>query len=304
MSAERIQQMRRVARGCVYGLADAPLWLGERIRARWGTQGNFILAITNDPDHGRTEIYRPVFRELNCLGVRVSTAVFCTIEDDGSDLAKHCRPGETHSLADPAYRDLMIELYEEGHEIAFHGYSQVSNIREKFLEGLEIYKDIFGCYPFTYIEHGGNPTKHLPGMCKRETLAVEGMNPDSPYFIMDILRDRIGCVWAWHDLLEADRGDKQINDLFYRRDGVLFFRRSRLHRLDRVIPNLVRYGGCFIGYTHFGYNGYPKTYRYRFENWTEPCLGRAIKGLENILSRHEVINLTLEQLAGRSSVTQ
>jgi len=260
-----------------------------------GPPGSFTLIITNDPDHGRIEDYARVFKELNRIGIKVTTSVFCTLEDDGSDLARHCFKGETHTLADAAYRDLMLELHERGHEIAFHGYSQVSNTREKFIEGLEIFKETFGHYPFTYVEHGGHPGKHPLSMCKRESLAMEGMNPESLYYAWDIIREKIGCVWAYHDLLDNDCSVKQVTDLFYQRDGVLFFRRWRLHYLDRMLKDLASQGSVFIGYTHFGYKGYPKKPMYCLENWTGPFLRTAIKRLERILERHNVTNLTVQE---------
>lgn len=296
--------MRRVTRGFLRRFKQvsqrlkrarqhARVWMLDRT----GPQGAFTLVLTNDPDHGKIEDYARVFRELNRLGVKVTASVFCTIEDDGSDLARHCYRGETHTLADPAYRNLMLELHEQGHEIAFHGYSQVSNTRERFIEGLEIFKETFGHYPFTYVEHGGNPDKHPPGMCKRESLAVEGMNPGSPYYVWDIIQEKIRCVWARHDLLDGDYNVKQVHDLFYWHDGVLFFRRARLHYLDRMIRDLARQSGVFLGYTHFGYEGYPKEPQYRFENWTGPHLKIAIRGLERLLKRHDVTNLTVRELA-------
>jgi len=262
-----------------------------------GPQGAFTLVLTNDPDHGKTRDYRRVFDALNRLRLKVTTAVFCTMEDDGSELAHHCHRGETHSLADRTYRDLMLELHEQGHEIAFHGYSQVSNTREKFIEGLEIFKETFGHYPFTYVEHGGNPTIHGLGMCKRESLAMEGLNPESPFYIWDIVKKKIGCVTTRMDLLDQDYRVKQIADLFYQRDGVLFFRRARMHYLDHMLWDLARQNGVFIGYTHFGYQGYSKEQKYRYENWTGQYLRGAIKGLEHVLKRHNVTNLTVQELA-------
>ena len=274
------------------------------MRDNTGPKGAFTLVITNDPDHGTTEDYARVFGELTRLGLKVTTSVFCTLEDDSSDLARHCHAGETESLADPAFRDLMLELHDQGHEIAFHGYSQVSNTRERFVEGLEIFREALGHYPFTYVEHGGNPRKHPSDGCKRETLAMEGLNPESSYYVWDIIKDKVGCVWAWHDLLDDDYGVKQVEDLFYQCDGVLLFRRARMHYLDRVIRDVAREGGVFSGYTHFGYEGYRKAPEYRFENWTGRHLKPAVEGLERILRRHDVTSLTVQELVRTAVASQ
>jgi len=217
------------------------------------------IVITNDPDHGTLDDYRRVFGLLKKLNIKITTSVFCKIENDNSDLSKHCYKNETHSLDDAAYKEFMQELYEDGHEIAFHGYSQISNKREKFLEGLEIFKSTFGDYPFTYIEHGGNPKKHSIEMCKKETLAVEGMNPESEYYVWDIIKEKVNCIWAWHDLLDNDYDVKQEKDYFYDHDGMLCFKRYRMHYINYLLYRTKLSSGTFIGYTHFGYDGYQKT---------------------------------------------
>jgi hypothetical protein len=253
-----------------------------------------LLIVTNDPDHAQTEDYRRVFAALNRIPLRVTSAVFCCMEEEQSLLANHCRAGETHTLADPAFRELMIEQAELGHEIAFHGYSQISNRRDRFLEGLDIFRDIFGHDPFTYIEHGGTPERHPPGMCKNETLAMEGMDSDSPYFLMDILQERIGLVWAFEAIDDEASTWPPVDQLFYRLDDVLMFRRQRMFRLDAVEPP--EEGGCFIGYTHFGYEGYAPAPENRLEKWTMPWLPFAIRGLEEWIERLAPENLTLRQL--------
>jgi len=288
--------MQRSTQGVFRRLNHAPQYFRNWVLDRTGPHGTFTLVLTNDPDHGRTEDYARVFRELSRLGLKITTSVFCTMEDDGGDLGRHCYRGETHTLADPRYRELMLELQEQGHEIAFHGYSQVSNTRDKFMEGLEIFKETFGHYPFTYIEHGGNPNKHRLEMCKQETLAMEGFKRDSPYYVLDIIQKKISCVWAWHDLIDNDYQVKQMEDLFYRRNGVIFFRRARLHYLDTMVRDVAHQGGVFMGYTHFGYDGYPNEPRYRYENWTGEQLRLAVKGFERLLAHHEVTNLTVKEL--------
>lgn len=262
----------------------------------FGRGGEFTLAITNDPDHGTTEDYRRVFDALNELGVKVTTAVFCRIEDDGSPLAAHCRKGETHSLEDREYADLMVQQKKLGHEIAYHGYSQVSNTREKFLEGLEIFKGVFGEYPYTYIEHGGHPDTHEAGMVKRETLAAEGRKKDSPYYVADIAAEQIPLKWAWPDLL----GDYEVRDtsgIFYRREEGFYFRRWRMHYLEEMAPALARADGVFAGYTHFGYRGFEKVRKYRLENWVGAHLENAKKAVAILRKKYKIRSVTLRELA-------
>ncbi|MFC1735592.1 hypothetical protein ACFL1X_05705 [Candidatus Hydrogenedentota bacterium] len=281
-------------------IKEIPRHLRNWIRWRFCPSGQFTLILTNDPDHSQAQNYRRVFDMLNKLNLKVTTAVFCTTEDDGSDLAKHCSRGETHTLEDPEYRELMIEQLKLGHEIAYHGYSQVSNTREKFVEGLEIFRETFGEYPFTYIEHGGHPDTHPPGMVKSETLAKDGMNAKSSYYLLDILQEKLKCVWAWHahSLFDNDFQVKFPEDVFYEKHGVLFFKRCRMHYIDRMISELPRKNGIFMGYTHFngGPQGYPPTVDYRFENWTGHHLQRVEKALTILLKRNNIRNMTIREL--------
>lgn len=244
------------------------------------------IIITNDPDHGRLEDYRKVFSLLKKLDIKITTSVFCKIENDGSDLSNHCYENETHSLENPAYNEFMQELYEDGHEIAFHGYSQISNTRERFIEGLEIFKSTFGDYPYTYIEHGGNPKKHPIGMCKKETLAVDGMNPQSDHYIWDIIKEKVNCIWAWHDLLDDDYYVKQDEDYFYKHDSMLCFKRYRMHYINYLLHRTKAKSGTFLGYTHFGYDGYQKTNRYNLENWIGVSLRNAEISLLDLIENN------------------
>tara|TARA_Y100000593_G_scaffold53909_1_gene100884 strand:- start:402 stop:1214 length:813 start_codon:yes stop_codon:yes gene_type:complete len=254
---------------------------------------SFNLVITNDPDHGLTKEYIPIFKELNNLGVKITTAVFCKIDthDDypshPKSLTKHCNPSETHSLENPEYRDLMLEIKEQGHEIAFHGYSQISNKREEFEKGLEIYKDTFGEYPFVYVEHGGNPKKHVMEHCKKETIDMSGKDENSEYYIWDIIKDKIGCLWAHHHLIDDDLTIRKPKDIFYKEDGVLMCKRYRMRKFQEMLEvngNKVQDDDLIIGYTHFGYRGHANDI---LDSWFNPTyLSRAINKLENIINQY------------------
>ena len=133
------------------------------------------FSLTNDPDHGKTDDYRKVLRMLSRNGIFVTTAVFCKLKNDNSSLSRHCFKGDTNTLEDTEYRDLMIEAKELGHEIAYHGYSQVSDTRDEFKKGLEIFKNIFGEYPKVYFEHGGHTSFHPADKVKKENLSFSNL---------------------------------------------------------------------------------------------------------------------------------
>jgi hypothetical protein len=221
----------------------------------------FTLVLSNDPDHGLLHNDKKAFSALNKIGVKITHSVFCKLEDDKSPLAKHCNVKETSSLSDPRYVDFLLKMRERGNEIAFHGYSQISNSRESFLNGLEIYKSIFDEYPYTYIEHGGILGRHADGMVKKESLSYKGSDENSKYYIKDIVESIFKCVWERKDGLfdegNADWDVKKVNDVLSFKNGVGRIRRHRMKNLDHksYLDAITENDGIFMGYTHFGYRG-------------------------------------------------
>jgi hypothetical protein len=69
------------------------------------------FVLTNDPDHGKTEDYKLILRELSKNNIFVTTAVFCTLKDDKSALAKHCHRGDTDTLDVKEYRFFSDHYY-------------------------------------------------------------------------------------------------------------------------------------------------------------------------------------------------
>ena len=264
------------------------------------------FVLTNDPDHGVTDHYRDVFQELTKREIFVTTAVFCTLKDDGTALARHCYAGETDHLSQPGYRDLMLELADLGHEIAFHGYSQVSDTRDEFQKGLEVFHRTFGRYPAVYIEHGGSPATHSTDLCKRETLAVEGADPDSDYYVKDLVQDVFDLVWTRDYLLDPVETPLDVPDRFRSEEGIIYFKREPMAEVDTLFGQLRGKGQAVIGYTHFGYRGYePRSYwkslfRKRdypqLECWSRRHLDRTVSLLARRLGEHGLKSLTLTDL--------
>ena len=272
---------------------------------------HFVL--TNDPDHGVLRHYRKVFYELGQREIFVTTAVFCTLKDDGSDLSRHCFENETHCLADDAYRDFMLELRDRGHEIAFHGYSQVSDTRDEFQKGIELFYRAFKEYPKVYIEHGGHPGTHPPGICKKENLKLEGASPDSRHFVKDLVREVFELVWTHDYLLDGCDHPLSAKDIFQWEDGIRYFKRWRLVDVEKLMTNLSQKRDTIVGYTHFGYRGYEprpwfkkpfrkeswfrnrKDHR-RLEWWSERSLRETADLLAQLLYDHQLESLTLSGL--------
>lgn len=266
----------------------------------------FILVLTTDPDHGKAEDYKKVFTQFNKLGLKWTVAVFNHIENDDSQLAKHCYKGETNSLEDKEYRELILGLKSQGHEIAWHGYSQISNSRDKFIKGIEEFKEIFGQYPFTYIEHGGHPQIHHLKMTKKETLAQEGRNNQSRFYVQDIIKEKLSLVWIQEYLLDDYFDLLPLRKVFEEKNGTAFFKRQRMWFLSKIIKEgrkkNKRPQGVFVGYTHIGYRGYGnllnlgKWNKYKLEIYFRPMFSFNLKFFEELINKDEVVNLTIKEL--------
>ena len=272
----------------------------------------FTFVLSNDPDHGLLSNDMIAFNALNEIGIKITHSVFCKLEDDGSPLSNHCNINETSSLSDPKYVDFLLKMKENGNEISFHGYSQISNKREKFIEGLEIYKDIFGEYPYTYIEHGGILGRHAEGMVKKESLSYKGSDPNSEYYIKDIVEKKIKCLWERKGgLFDEDGPDwkvKSKNDVLFFKDEVARIKRHRMANFDResYLNELSTSNGVFMGYTHFGYRGLESRFNKAFLNipffindiYLDCYHGtyrskRAAKRLEEIKTKYEFKSMTI-----------
>ena len=105
------------------------------------------IILINDTDHLSYKHACIVFGVLNSFDIPFTHATFYTLEDRDefknhlNSLAKHCRKGETASFTDEdgeKYRSLLNHQIDLGNEIAYHGYSQVSNKRPDFQKGIEL----------------------------------------------------------------------------------------------------------------------------------------------------------------------
>ena len=129
------------------------------------------------------------------------------------------------------------------------------------MKGIEIYKDIFGEYPYTYVEHGGISGRHPEGMVKKESLSSRGSDIESNYYIKDIVESVFKCVWERKGGLFDESGPdwtvKNVDDVLSFENGVARIRRHRMKNLDyQYYLNLLSENeGIFMGYTHFGYRG-------------------------------------------------
>tara|TARA_B100000787_G_C16188801_1_gene296210 strand:- start:109 stop:954 length:846 start_codon:yes stop_codon:yes gene_type:complete len=272
---------------------------------------SFVL--TSDCDHLLADEHLKLLRLFGENGIFVTTAVFGKLEIENSFLGRHCNKSETAGWDNKVLRKGLIEAQAMGHEIAFHGASQCSNTRASFIQGIEEFKQIFGEYPFTYIEHGPNPVTHKVFQeedCKLEMLSNKGADIDSPYFVKDIIEEVFSACWTQEFLLSVDEIPKEKTGWIVSKGNINYINRMRMLdfvRFQKLSKNLNNENDSFIGYTHFGYEGYfgPKRrvlldmFRpflpARFEYWQGKHLEKNINEICSFLKHHNFQSKTVKE---------
>jgi hypothetical protein len=232
----------------------------------------FAFSILDDTDDSTLENVRPVYAAIKDAGMRTTKTVWPVGCPEGSRLFF---AGET--LENPEYLAFVHQLAREGFEIASHGATMESSLRERTLRGLELLKAEFGSYPRLFCNHGFNRDNlywgakrfqslffrvflaHLPG---RRSINYYGDEEESPYFWGDVARARIQYVRNFTfrrlNMMEVNpgmpyrlRGTKYVNYWFSTADAPDVDAFNRLLTLERI-DKLERDGGVCIVSTHLG----------------------------------------------------
>ena len=111
----------------------------------------FAFTVMDDTDVATVENVRPIYQLLRELGMRTTKTVWPLRCAEGS---RNFSTSET--LEDPAYRDFVIGLRDQGFEIAWHGATMESSSRERTIAGLEKFREIIGYYPRVHANHSFN----------------------------------------------------------------------------------------------------------------------------------------------------
>ena len=93
----------------------------------------FAFSILDDTDDATLANVRPVYMALKAAGMRTTKTVWPMGCPEGSRLFF---AGET--LENEAYLKFVHELADQGFEIASHGATMESSLRERTLKGFEI----------------------------------------------------------------------------------------------------------------------------------------------------------------------
>ncbi|MCX5671448.1 MAG: hypothetical protein NTU94_09045 [Planctomycetota bacterium] len=162
----------------------------------------FAFTILDDTDLATVEKVGPVYELLASLGFRTTKTVWPLAPRRQSRLG-----GAT--LADVPYADFVRGLHARGFEIAFHGATSHSSVREETREALERFKAFFGDYPKVHCNHSYNQDNIYWGAARLASLGprliyrlatvsgercFDGHNPDSPYFWGDLCQAHVRYV--------------------------------------------------------------------------------------------------------------
>ena len=162
----------------------------------------FAFTIFDDTDLATVQNVRPVYDHLRRCGIRTTKSVWTLAPTEPSRIG-----GAT--LAEPEYRDFVLEIHAQGVEIASHGATSHSATREQTLEALDRFKHLFGHYPKIHCNHSMNRDNIYWGAARLTTrryrwfyrLATlmkdrryEGHVEASPYFWGDLCRKHIRYV--------------------------------------------------------------------------------------------------------------
>ena len=167
---------------------------------QWPEGKDFAFTVFDDTDWGTVENLAPVYALLNDLGFKTTKSVW-PLDNDVTNKK------EGATCEDPEYLKWLLELQSKGFEIGYHLASFGPSKRDRTIEGLEKFKELFGHYPYTMANHNMN-TEGLYWGSSRLSFALtkliynastkfaknnlwKGDDPNSPFFWGDLALEKI-----------------------------------------------------------------------------------------------------------------
>ena len=170
---------------------------------RYPAGRTFAFTILDDTDDATVENVKPIYDLLHELGYRTTKTVWPVDCPEGSRLFF-----AAETLADTAYLEFVRDLERRGFEIAFHGATMESSLRERTQRGLAVLRDELGVEPRLHCNHGQNLENLYWGADRYRTpglslaLRLYGRMKGKPRY----RGDREGTPWFWGDICR-DRFD-------------------------------------------------------------------------------------------------
>ena len=116
---------------------------------QWPEGKKFAFTIFDDTDASTVANSSPVYALLRDLGFRTTKSVWALEAEQPPVVVGGA------SCAEPDYRAWALQLQAEGFEIGFHNVCCHHSKRERTLEGLRRFEEIFGHAPRSMANHTG-----------------------------------------------------------------------------------------------------------------------------------------------------
>lgn len=117
-------------------------------KIEWPDGKEFAFTIFDDPDLDTVENVAAIYPFLSDLGLRTTKAVW-PIRGNGTPMIG----GAT--CEDEKYLQWILNLKEQGFEIALHNVTYHTSTREVTARGIETFYQLFGHYPHSMANHSG-----------------------------------------------------------------------------------------------------------------------------------------------------
>jgi hypothetical protein len=151
---------------------------------------DFAFTIVHDADDAYSMRLAPLFEVFDRYGLKLTVTAFAFWADGAQKEAWNAQDPILGPKAVPLEDRRELEFYKglaaRGHEIGLHTPSDGHDARERVIEAFEYFQSEFGFYPPVYVEHRDN----------LENQQGQGGDPDSPFFITDILNRYRPWVWT------------------------------------------------------------------------------------------------------------
>lgn len=156
---------------------------------------DFAFTIVHDADDAYSERLAPLFDVFNKYGFKISVTAFAFWGEDFKNKKVFEETPEKDRfykakavpLEVPSEREFYKKLESKGHEIGLHTATNLSDTRDTTKAAFEYFKEIFGHYPDIYVEH--RDTDNM------ECVQNEGANPESKFYVVDLLNHYGPWVW-------------------------------------------------------------------------------------------------------------
>ncbi len=241
---------------------------------QWPDGKRFAFTVFDDTDHTTLQNGPQLYSFLAGLGVFTTKSVWPL---KGKEVPRI--GGAT--CEDPGYLRWVIELQNQGFEIAMHNATYHSSKREDALAGMEKFKEYFGAYPNIQVNHAECKDclywgeDRLSGIYRlaynaltrfRNKGAFQGSQINSDYFWGDVLKQHVSYVrnFVYHDINTLKKCPEMpyhdprrplVNSWFASSEGAdctAFCKTISEENQDRLEEE----GGACIMYTHFGTPGF------------------------------------------------